>query len=69
MSEQKNEKQGNVKNTKKKRKESLILKYGSIAFFEILTIISLFLWFTTRNIKLLLNTFMMNPSIIFWMQL
>ena len=51
MSEQKNEKQGNVKNTKKKRKESLILKYGSIAFFEILTIVSLFLWFTTRNIK------------------
>ena len=45
MSEQKNEKQGNVKNTKKKRKESLILKYGSIAFFEILTIISLFLWY------------------------
>ena len=51
MSEQKNEKQGTVKKAKKQRKESLIVKYGSIAFFEILTIISLFLWFTTRNIK------------------
>ena len=51
MAEQNNENQGTVKKAKKQRKESLIVKYGSIAFFEILTIISLFLWFTTRNIK------------------
>ena len=34
MSEQNNEKQEKVTKTKKQHKESLILKYGSIAFFE-----------------------------------
>ena len=44
------------KPSKKGKKESLILKYGTIAFFEILTIISLFLLFTTRNIKAPINS-------------
>ena len=35
---------------RRKIKDSLIWKYGTIAFFEILSIISLFLVFTTRNI-------------------
>ncbi len=39
------------KKSKRKLKDSLILKYGTIAFFEILTIISIFLIFTTRNIR------------------
>ena len=36
---------------KKQRKESLLFKYGIIAFFEILVIVSAFLIFITRNIK------------------
>ena len=36
---------------KKKRKESLLFKYGIIAFFEILAIVSVFLIYITRNIK------------------
>ena len=39
------------KKEKKKRKESLLFKYGVIAFLEILAIISVFLIFITRNIK------------------
>ena len=36
---------------KRQRKESLLFKYGVIAFLEILAIISIFLIFITRNIK------------------
>ena len=36
---------------KKQRKESLLLKYGIIAFLEILTFISVFLIFISRNLK------------------
>ena len=36
---------------KKQRKESLLLKYGIIAFLEILTFISVFLFFISRNLK------------------
>ncbi|SEQ62487.1 Methyl-accepting chemotaxis protein [Treponema bryantii] len=39
------------KREKKQRKESLLLKYGVIAFLEILTFISVFLVFISRNIK------------------
>ena len=39
------------KKAKKQRKESLLLKYGIIAFFEILTFISVFLFFISRNLK------------------
>ncbi len=39
------------KKEKKQRKESLLLKYGVIAFLEIFAFISVFLIFMTRNIK------------------
>ena len=39
------------KKEKKQRKESLLFKYGVIAFLEILVIISVFLVFLSRNIK------------------
>ena len=45
-----------VKKEKKKRKESLLIKYGAIAFLEILAIISVFLIFITRNIKAPIKT-------------
>ena len=40
-----------VKKEKKQRKESLLLKYGVIAFLEILAFISVFLVFMSHNIK------------------
>ena len=40
-----------VKKEKKQRKESLLFKYGVIAFLEILGFISVFLIFISRNIK------------------
>ena len=40
-----------TKKEKKQRKESLLFKYGVVAFLEILVIISVFLVFITRNIK------------------
>ena len=40
-----------VKKVKKQRRESLLLKYGIIAFLEIFAIISIFLIFMSRNIK------------------
>ena len=43
--------EGPEKKEKKKRKESLLFKYGVIAFLEILAFISVFLIFMTRNIK------------------
>ena len=36
---------------KKKRNESLLVKYGVVAFFEILVFISVFLGYTTHSIK------------------
>ena len=39
------------KKEKKQRKESLLFKYGVIAFLEILVIVSVFLVFLSRNIK------------------
>ena len=39
------------KENKKKRKQTLLVKYGIIAFFEILGFISVFLIFMSRNIK------------------
>ncbi len=41
----------NAKKEKKQRKESLLLKYGVIAFLEILAFISVFLVFMSHNIK------------------
>ena len=41
---------------KKQRKESLLLKYGIIAFLEILGIVSVFLVFISRNIKAPIKT-------------
>ena len=41
---------------KKQRKESLLVKYGVIAFIEILAFISVFLYFISRNIKGPINT-------------
>ena len=41
---------------KKQRKESLLFKYGVIAFLEILAFISVFLIFISRNIKGPINT-------------
>ena len=40
---------------KKQRKESLLFKYGIIAFLEILAFISVFLIFMSRNIKAPIN--------------
>ncbi len=40
-----------AKNGKKQRKESLLFKYGVIAFFEVLVIISVFLVYISTNIK------------------
>lgn len=40
-----------VKKEKKQRRESLLFKYGVIAFFEVLAFISVFLIFMSRNIK------------------
>jgi len=53
MSDQtlKNKSISSSKNEKKQRKESLLVKYGVIAFLEILGIVSLFLVFMSRNIK------------------
>ena len=51
MSENNVEKEPKVKKEKKQHKESLLLKYGAVAFVEILAIISVFLIFITRNIK------------------
>ena len=58
MEEQKRErvKEKPVKKEKKQRKESLLFKYGIIAFFEILTIISVFLVFISSNIKAPIKT-------------
>ena len=44
------------KKAKKQRKESLLLKYGVIAFLEILTFISAFLFYISRNLKAPINT-------------
>ena len=44
------------KKAKKQRKESLLLKYGVIAFIEILTFISAFLFYISRNLKAPINT-------------
>ena len=44
------------KKAKKQRKESLLLKYGVIAFIEILTFISAFLIYISRNLKAPINT-------------
>ncbi len=41
---------------KKQRKESLLLKYGIIAFLEILTFVSVFLIYISRNLKAPINT-------------
>jgi len=41
---------------KKQRKESLLFKYGVIAFLEILTFISAFLFYISRNLKAPINT-------------
>ena len=46
-----NDNKTKVKKEKKPRRESLLLKYGVIAFFEILAFISVFLIFISRNIK------------------
>lgn len=46
-----NDNKTKVKKEKKQRRESLLLKYGVIAFFEILAFISVFLIFISRNIK------------------
>ena len=46
-----NDNKTKVKKEKKPRRESLLLKYGVIAFFEILAFISVFLIFMSRNIK------------------
>ena len=43
------------KKAKKQRKESLLLKYGVIAFIEILTFISAFLFYISRNLKAPIN--------------
>ena len=43
------------KKAKKQRKESLLLKYGVIAFIEILTFISAFLIYISRNLKAPIN--------------
>ena len=53
MSDQtlKNKSISSPKKEKKQRKESLLVKYGVIAFLEILGIVSLFLVFMSRNIK------------------
>ena len=40
-----------AKKEKKQRKESLLFKYGVIAFLEILAIVSVFLVYMSRNIK------------------
>ena len=45
-----------VKQEKKQRKESLLFKYGVIAFLEILGFISVFLIFISRNIKAPIRT-------------
>ena len=49
MEEQKRErvKEKPAKKEKRQRKESLLFKYGIIAFFEILTIVSVFLVYNT----------------------
>ena len=44
------------KKAKKQRKESLLLKYGVIAFIEILTFVSAFLIYISRNLKAPINT-------------
>ena len=51
MSEKNVEKEPKVKKEKKQHKESLLLKYGAVAFVEILAIISVFLIYITTNIK------------------
>ena len=44
------------KKAKKQHRESLLLKYGVIAFIEILTFISAFLIYISRNLKAPINT-------------
>ena len=51
MAEQVLNEENPVKKEKKKRKESLLFKYGVIAFLEILAFISVFLIYISRNIK------------------
>ena len=51
-----NSKTETPKKAKKQRKESLLLKYGVIAFIEILTFISAFLFYISRNLKAPINT-------------
>ncbi len=46
-----NQTSSKIQKNKKERNESLLVKYGVIAFVEILTIISVFMVFMTRNIK------------------
>ena len=46
-----NDNKSGGKKEKKQRKESLLVKYGVIAFLEILGFISVFLVFMSRNIK------------------
>ena len=44
------------KKAKKQHRESLLLKYGVIAFIEILTFVSVFLIYISRNLKAPINT-------------
>ncbi len=51
-----NNKPNTGKKEKKQRKESLLFKYGVVAFLEIFVIVSVFLVFITRNINIPIRT-------------
>ena len=51
MEEQIVEERISAKKEKKERKESLLFKYGVIAFLEVLAIVSIFIVFMSHNIK------------------